>query len=201
MYCIYCGKPAEAGEICNECRDKKGIGKIVNSPYNGKITEKAWFIFLMYIVFFPLGIFFMWKNKHCPKLVKIVVTIIFVLLIIAGLFYKDDNVNINKEELNNKIVLKYGEYGDYGKDVIYDGEAYIEYFVPYGKYNVTSETKNVTVYVASDIIIKNSDGYDENNILTETFFKNINETKIINIPQGNHIELTINAIVNLEKID
>ena len=47
-----------------------------------KIYEKNWFIILMLVLFFPVGLFLMWKNAKWHKTVKIIVTALIVVMAI-----------------------------------------------------------------------------------------------------------------------
>lgn len=80
-------------------------------PENKKesVTEKTWFIILFLLLFWPLGLFFMWKAKKFSKVARIIITVVigflFILNIIlaaAGLYAAQD------------------EYDDYDYDYSYD---------------------------------------------------------------------------------
>lgn len=106
----------------------------------------------------------------------------------------------NKEEnVSNKLV--YGEKGKYGEDVIVDGEKYIHYNVPAGKYKVTNTGNKSMFYIASDKYYTNSSGYKENEILETITLTKSQEVKIIEIPKGYHIELVIHANIEIEKVE
>ncbi len=47
------------------------------------VTSRGWFIVLLLYLFFPLGLFFMWKNKVFLKGVRIVITLFIALLFIS----------------------------------------------------------------------------------------------------------------------
>ena len=51
-----------------------------------KIYEKTWFIIVMLIVFFPVGLFLMWKYSNWNKVVKIIISVIFGLALIVNMF-------------------------------------------------------------------------------------------------------------------
>lgn len=102
----------------------------------------------------------------------------------------------NKEEIN----LIDGEVGDYGKEITLDGQKYINYYVPSGKYKITNNGKWCTVYVAKDEYYKNSDGYMENKIVDTVEFSKNGETKTISVKKGEHIELTVHATISLELV-
>ena len=47
-----------------------------------KIYEKNWFIILMLVLFFPVGLFLMWKNAKWNKTVKIIISVLFAAIVI-----------------------------------------------------------------------------------------------------------------------
>lgn len=49
---------------------------------NKQIYEKTWFIILLLIFFFPVGLFLMWKYSQWNKAVKIIVTILVGLMVV-----------------------------------------------------------------------------------------------------------------------
>lgn len=106
----------------------------------------------------------------------------------------------NKSENKEKINLVDGELGDYGKEITLDGQKYINYYVPSGKYKVINNGKWCTVFVAKDEYYKNSDGYMENKVMDTVEFSENGETKTISVKKGEHIELTVNASISLELV-
>lgn len=66
-----------------------------------KLTENNNFIIAMLVLFFPIGLYFMWKNAQWSKRSKIIVTAIFGVLTIATLTNDPDseeNVSEPKQE-------------------------------------------------------------------------------------------------------
>ena len=49
-----------------------------------KLSQKTWFIILWLIVFFPVGLFFMWKSSW-NKIVKIVISVIFAIALVSAI--------------------------------------------------------------------------------------------------------------------
>ena len=98
------------------------------------------------------------------------------------------------------LMLEYLYVGDYGKEITLDGQKYINYYVPSGKYKITNNGKWCTVYVAKDEYYKNSDGYMENKIVDTVEFSKNGETKTISVKKGEHIELTVHATISLELV-
>lgn len=69
-----------------------------------KFYQRDWFIVLMLIVFFPVGIFLMWKYTSWKKVAKIIVTVIFSLILLSAIFgdNEDNNNNEVKEPVKEK---------------------------------------------------------------------------------------------------
>ncbi len=133
-----------------------------------------------------------------------------LILVLTGCTDNVDNSVLNKSWQKEKdaasltFKINKGEYGDYGKDVIYDGKNYIEYFIPLGKYKVMvlPETSgNGGLSVVSDSICKNSSGYDENCDVNDYFNKSINTTFEIEVTEGHHIMVVDNCSLEFIKID
>ncbi len=64
------------------------------------ITSRGWFIVLMLIIFFPVGLFFMWKNKVFPMAVRVIITGFFVLIFITSVIFgsnTDESANTNPD--------------------------------------------------------------------------------------------------------
>lgn len=73
--------------------------KINNNLNEEKNYQKSWFTILMLILFFPVGLFLMWKHNHFSKKAKVIITAFFVMITISSLS--------DTEELeNNKIVTE-----------------------------------------------------------------------------------------------
>lgn len=133
-----------------------------------------------------------------------------LILVLTGCTDNVDNPVLNKSWQKEKdaasltFKINKGEYGDYGKDVIYDGKNYIEYFIPLGKYKVMVLPKtsgNGGLSVVSDSICKNSSGYDENCDVNDYFNKSINTTFEIEVTEGHHIMVVDNCSLEFIKID
>lgn len=57
-----------------------------------KFYQKAWFIWLMIFIFWPLGLILLWMSKKYNKKIKLIVTAIFVAVIAFGI------INTSKSE-------------------------------------------------------------------------------------------------------
>lgn len=53
--------------------------------------EKNWAIILFLILFFPVGIFLMWKYSNWNKILKIVISVVFALIVIGNMNSKTPN--------------------------------------------------------------------------------------------------------------
>ena len=67
-----------------------------------KIYEKNWFIILMLVVFFPVGLFLMWKNAKWHKTVKIIVT---ALIVVMAIFSNgsEESKNVETKDTNAEV--------------------------------------------------------------------------------------------------
>jgi|LSQX01.3.fsa_nt_gb type IV secretory pathway VirB10-like protein len=55
-----------------------------------KLTEKNWFVILLLILLWPVGLFFMWKNRVFSKTVRIIISSVLILLLIIGFAMSKD---------------------------------------------------------------------------------------------------------------
>ena len=145
---------------------------------------------------------------------KKIMLILFLGLVIFGITGCTDNVDNSalneswqkeKESASLTFKINKGEYGEYGKDVTYDGKNYIEYFIPLGKYKVMvlpeTTANNGGLSVVSDSICKNSSGYDENCDVNDYFNKSINTSFEMEVPEGHHIMVVDNCSLEFIKMD
>lgn len=174
-----------------------------------KLTSKTWFTILMLIVFFPYGLYLMWKKDKFNKIIRIVITLFFVGCLIFGL--RDGNYNINHKEnskaiiesnasdKDNAFVLEYGVEGIYGKTVIVDKSEEIEYFIPYGKYEIISKSsKTNKIYIVSDSSHINTDGYVEEDSVQEI---DLTKETTFRLNVGYHILLTMTTKIEIRKME
>ena len=79
-----------------------------------KIYEKNWFIILMLVVFFPVGLFLMWKNAKWHKTVKIIISVLVVAIAIfsngseesKNVETKDTNAEVETVKVNERKELQ-----------------------------------------------------------------------------------------------
>ena len=111
-----------------------------------------------------------------------------------------ERIEIKQENSENeKIVLTAEILGTYGKKVKVGSYEYVWYYVPTGKYVVTSNVKWCNVFLDKNKTIRNSDGYEESvNVKTLTF-NGVGQQQELEISDGQHILLTVDAKVTLER--
>lgn len=105
-FCKYCGEqiPKES-IVCPKCgrqlqvvKENKEIKAEVKE--NSQISEKKkfyaeiWFMWVMLIVFAPVGIFFMWKfHPEMKKKTKVILTIVFAFIFLIFIFVNNSDNN------------------------------------------------------------------------------------------------------------
>ena len=67
-----------------------------------KIYEKNWFIILMLVLFFPVGLFLMWKNAKWHKTVKIIISVLFAIMVIFSNGSKESK-NVETKDTNAEV--------------------------------------------------------------------------------------------------
>lgn len=114
------------------------------------------------------------------------------------IIYTNENVEFKNND-SNTIVLKYGELGEYGKTIKYDGKDYIKYFLPEGEYEVEALVRNAMFFIEDTEIYKNSSGYDESEILNTIELSDVGSKQNITLKANTCINLVINSSVSLKK--
>lgn len=97
------------------------------------------------------------------------------------------------------IKLSYGTIGSYGKEDVFDEEKHIRYYIPSGKYKVTTETRGSGFFIET-VELHKEDGFDTATIIQKIVFSNIEENYEIEIKEGECISLIINSILKFEPI-
>lgn len=133
-----------------------------------------------------------------------------VYLMLDGSVVKDESADYplperaaveveNPVSVADEIRIVDGQLGEYGKHMDLDGEDYIWYMVPAGRYELTCNAKQCVVYVDKDEITRNGSGYVEmENVVT--YELEYGETVEIVIGENEHIFNTINADFTLKPI-
>ena len=60
---------------------------------NKKWYQTSWGIILMLIMFFPAGIFLMWKYANWNKIIKIIISVIFAFFLLIGMFSEESETS------------------------------------------------------------------------------------------------------------
>lgn len=175
-----------------------------------KITDQTWFTIIMLMIFFPYGLYLMWKKNKFNKTIRIIITLFFVICFIIGLKdYKHNNAVYKNEDKiiaesgtkdkSNVITLEYGIVGEYGKKVIFDGNEEIEFFIPYGKYEIISKRSKVNkIYIVSDGAHINNSGFTEEDSVQEI---DILKEKTFYVNEGQHLFLTLTTKIEIRKVE
>lgn len=95
------------------------------------------------------------------------------------------------------IALTEGTIGSYGKSKSIDGDQYIWYYVPPGRYIVTAQTNMTKLYLHRNQTIKNYAGWSECVSVTTLDFPDTSQSKELVVGEDQHIELTFRAKVTL----
>jgi len=102
MKCDSCGAPIENGKCsyCGKVFEEKKVNftnvQSTNPSWtfsNSGTTEKvkqsfletAWFCILMLFFFFPVGLYLMWHYKKFNSVVRIIITVFFIIAIFMNL--------------------------------------------------------------------------------------------------------------------
>lgn len=72
-----------------------------------KFYQKTWFIILLLILFWPVGMFLMWRYARWNKIAKVIVTILIAIIFIFGII--PDNDNNSEPEKPDKAVMEQEE--------------------------------------------------------------------------------------------
>lgn len=123
MICPKCGANIRDGlTFCPKCGASIHIQQSFSTEQNfdtpqhpthaykpKKIYQKNWFIILMLIVFFPVGLFLMWKHSNWNIVIKIIISMFFAIMCIYSWLNPTDTVQpkttttaTTHQEKNNK---------------------------------------------------------------------------------------------------
>lgn len=70
-----------------------------------KFYEQTWFIVLILILFFPIGLVLVWTNKHWTQKGKIIATVIVAVFLVLGTAGKNSsNSSTDKEETETDVI-------------------------------------------------------------------------------------------------
>lgn len=105
-------------------------------------------------------------------------------------------VTENEPEESNIIVLSYDKEGKYGQYDLFDGEEYLRYYIPSGKYNVKCNIRGG--FYIETIELHKEDGWDTATTISQIMMS-AGEEKEITIKDGQCISLIINTEIELVK--
>ena len=110
-----------------------------------------------------------------------------------------EQLNDTNQETTTIITLKEGQKGTYGREDKFDGETYIRYYIPAGKYEVVAKTKNAHFFIES-VAIHKEGGYDVSDEIRNVKFSNVGDKEIIEITSDQCIMLVMYTKIQLTKI-
>ena len=116
--CIKCGTELDDNSrFCKECGAEQIISEDEKSEENKKdegdrkskesqtrkkapIWGRGWFIFAMLILFFPLGLFLMWKYKKFHTVIRILITGLVILIAVIKIYSEKEDVFVDTTGLD-----------------------------------------------------------------------------------------------------
>ena len=101
------------------------------------------------------------------------------------------------------INLIYGVLGDYGKEETIDGEKYVFYYIPAGKYIITNYGDSGAIFLESNAMKQNAAGYLESIDSKMYTFESGSKGKTIQleVPLDYHIEISMYTMVNFKIVN
>ena len=90
-HCPYCGAELNGNEeYCPKCnmRLREYTSMPSQSPKKKdkpKFYQRSWFTILMLIIFFPVGLYLMWRYKKFPFPVRVIVSVFFGLIVVSSI--------------------------------------------------------------------------------------------------------------------
>lgn len=70
-----------------------------------RLTERTWFIILMLVIFFPIGIFLMWRSNW-NKIVKVIVSIMFAIGIVGAITEEKETTQVDSGTVVEKQIVE-----------------------------------------------------------------------------------------------
>lgn len=148
------------------------------------------------------------KNLSKNAKISIILVGLFILLW-AGCYLADLIDEKKNKKFNNTgsetqtetydIIFKYGQLGNYGKYVSLDGDTFIVYEVPAGRYSLTGLSSLSTLFYSSNNIVIEDNQFIYELIETIKLYKN--NTFVLEVEENTNFELSLNSHVALDLID
>ena len=89
--------------------------------------------------------------------------------------------------------------GEFGKEEIFDGDKYINYYLPSGKYRILHKESRINkIFIVSDSTHMNSEGRVEDDFSSSI---DLNKTDLFELKDGEHIELTLTTKIELKRME
>lgn len=122
--------------------------------------------------------------------------------LVGDIIYNNDNLEFKDSDGDSSVsIITYGQMGDYGKTVIYDGKEYIHYFLPEGEYEVKALVKNAMFFIVGTQIYKNSSGHDESETIDTIKLSNKGDKTTITLNSNSCIDLVMFTSISIKKIN
>jgi len=115
----------------------------------------------------------------------------------ASVIPEIERKEVAAEAEDGTIVLIDGVCGEYGVAKEIDGDTYIWYHVPPGRYTVTSQTNFTKLYLDKNQTVKSPEGWSECVAVATLDFTNAGDAKELVVSKDQHIELTVSSKVTL----
>ncbi len=122
--CIVCPKCGRQLQNVKDIQDNKIESKEIDNNNKSKFYEQTWFMWIMLIIFAPIGIFFMWKfHPEMKKKTKIILTAVFAILFIIIMTSNNDETdnntgNTTKYETSKKVEITVADFSSMEKTAI-----------------------------------------------------------------------------------
>lgn len=113
----------------------------------------------------------------------------------------DISSDSNNDSTGDNIVINYNEIGEYGREVLIDGYRSVYFYVPAGTYKVKASLKNSKLFLNEIETITNSEGYQEDIVITTLTFTDILDEQILIVCDDQRISITIYSSFTLTPID
>lgn len=121
---------------------------------NTKFYQKAWFIILFLIVFWPIGVILMWKFANWNKIVKIIISVILAICCIVMIVAPDSSTTSEPATSAPSTTSKPTVEEKQGKDAVSNNET-----TSATKITETEDYNKATAWMAVDDYCRNNKGW------------------------------------------